>query len=151
MVECPSAFPPGWEKKKPRNHNNQDEREKIGNNKNRDLDFRDVAKEIRELGSTTFTGYDKLLFKERKYEEITGMKKKREKTPIKILRAKKAKYAAKIEKIEKEAKESGIVLAKKKKEKRKFSEEKRKAEKSAGPVPSIGFMMKGTYRVNKNR
>ena len=155
VVECPSAFPPGWRERSSAGGNGS-KFDKSRSNKpkgkhGRELDFQQISKEVRELGSTTFTGYDKKVFHERKYEEVTGLKKKREKIPIKILRGKKAKYAAKINKIEAEAKEAGIILATKKKEKRNFSLEKRKAERSAGPAPSIGFMMKGTYRVRDTK
>ena len=155
VVECPSAFPPGWERSTGSSSKRQGSLDQAESNKRnlksaKDLDFQQISKEVRELGSTTFTGYDKKLFHEKKYKEITGVTKKREKTPIKILRGKKAKYATKISSIEAEAKEAGIVLATKKKEKRKFSLEKRKAERSSGPAPSIGFMMKGTYRVKND-
>mmetsp|Transcript_1015 Transcript_1015/g.1439 ORF Transcript_1015/g.1439 Transcript_1015/m.1439 type:complete len:187 (-) Transcript_1015:93-653(-) len=118
--------------------------------KAKEIEFLQASKEVRELGSTTFTGYQKKLNQERIYEEVTGMKKKREKIPIKLLRKKKAKYARQTTKLENEAREAGIVIAAKKKTEKKYSEEKRRSEKSHGPEPSIGFMRKGMYRV-KNR
>mmetsp|Transcript_18055 Transcript_18055/g.23406 ORF Transcript_18055/g.23406 Transcript_18055/m.23406 type:complete len:165 (-) Transcript_18055:60-554(-) len=153
VVECPPAFPPGWGKGqgkgKKRSTETFSEDRKF--DKKPLLDFGEVSKEIRELGSTTFTGYEKKLFKERKYEELTGRKKARDKIPIKILRGIKAKQRSRVKKIEDEAKESGVVIARKKKAKSKFNVEKRKSERTAGPAPNIGFMMKGAYRVNKKR
>ena len=40
-----------------------------------DLDFDKMFKEVKSVGSSQFTGYQKKLHKEAEYREITGMKK----------------------------------------------------------------------------
>ena len=156
VVECPTDFP-DWRKVSSGPVSSHRVRQEAASSRNelkrsaqktKDIDFFQASKEVRELGSTTFTGYQKKLNQERIYEEITGMKKKRDKIPVKLLRKKKTKLSRQTMTLEIEAREAGTVIATKKKADKKYSKEKRTSEKSHGPVPSIGFMSNGMYRVN---
>lgn len=154
VIKCPQGMPEGFDKKEKRaaatgkSSYSYSSRKK---SKNNEIDFLEASREIHELGSTQFTGYQLKLHKEADYKEITGRTKKREKVPLNILRGMKEKTAQKQKKIEDEAKEAGIIMATKKKDKKKtFSEKNRRDTNLFGPSPSIGFMKKGIYKYKKS-
>jgi len=155
VIKCPSGMPDGFGKKskQPRQEQSRDfsgYSAKGEKHNNSDMDFLEASREIHNLGSTSFTGYQLKLHKESEYKELTGRVKKRHKVPLNILRGMKEKQAKREKKIEDEAKEAGIVLATKKKAKKKsYSERNRKDSHLFGPSPSIGFMKRGIYKYNK--
>lgn len=154
IVTCPPAFPQGF---KPKNENDRVQHRQYKRFNNADdsakrpqIDFIDTSREVYSLGSTGFTGTQLKRHKASEYEETTGRKLKGIKTPLKIVRGMREKQAKREKKIEKEAKEAGIVLATKKKEKKRtVSQKNRRDTKLHGPSPNIGFMKKGIYRVEK--
>ena len=122
------------------------------------LDFHQAAKEVRELGSTTFTGYQRKLHLEAKYQELTGKEAKRQKRPVKILWGMERKQARQRARTDEEARTAGIVTprngeaeSKKQKEEKeqKRYKEMRKSRSLYGPAPTVGFMTHGMLRVNK--
>lgn len=117
-------------------------------------DFSRVFKEVSAVGSQSFSGYDRKIYKEKCYEEVTGKKFKRPKTPRNILAGMIKKTTKKKETEEKRAKEAGIVTSNtgksKKRRKKTYSESNRRDSRIAGPSPSIGYVRKGVLKINKS-
>ncbi len=172
VVAAPSSFPDfssfsSVRNKKPKrgsssNHNN--------NNNNNDhskkgieIDFDTTVQEIKELGSSQFTGKQKRKYEEEQYKALTGREKKHHKVPLKIVRGIKKKAAMRERRREEEVRESGVVSGdgigsssssstrKKKKERRGFSEQKRRDARIHGPAPDIGYTKRGVLSVRKER
>ncbi len=118
-----------------------------------EIDFNETVQEIRELGSSQFTGKQKRQYEAEQYKALTGREKKMHKVPIKIVRGIKKKAAMREKRREEEARESGLVTAStmKKKEKRGYSVQKRRDTMIHGPAPDIGYTKKGVLSVRKER
>jgi len=117
------------------------------------LNFYEAAHEVRELGSSTWQGYQRKLHLEEKYTEVTGLQKKRQKRPVKILWGMEKKQAQRKARAEEEARAAGIVTPKdplrKKVKERERSQSIRKSRSLFGPTPSVGHMNHGILRVHK--
>jgi hypothetical protein len=175
VFECPSAFP-GASTTRSANTNSRSSATTrgiqtadniiynrdatAGNNNNnikksgsKPVDFYEAAQEIRELGSSTWQGYQRKLHLEEKYTEITGLTKKRQKWPVKILWGMERKQAQRKARAEEEARAAGIVIPKnvvrKSEKERERNQAIRKNRSMFGPTPSVGHMNHGILRVHK--
>ena len=150
IVQCPTITVDRFQKKELKTVAEEKKLKHRKKTNEIEVDFLDASREVHELGSTQFTGFQLKLHKESEYKDKTGRTKKRQKIPLKILRGMKAKQAKRTKKTEIEAKEAGIVMATKKKEKKiGYSERNRRDAKLHGPSPSIGFMKGGIYTFKK--
>lgn len=169
VFECPPAFPESGSYGRNRNsHINRNER--ANSNTPRDneftrtnkkqkpnsIDFHEAAREVRELGSSTLVGHQRQLHLEDKYTEITGLKKKRQKCPVKILWGIQKKQAQRKARAEEEAKAAGIVtpkdtMARKREKERLRTQARLKNRSMFGPIPSVGHMDKGVLHVNHKK
>jgi len=117
------------------------------------VNFYEAAQEVRELGSSTWQGYQRKLHLEEKYTEVTGLQKKRQKRPVKILWGMEKKQAQRKARAEDEARAAGIVTPKdtlrKKEKEHERSQSIRKSRSLFGPTPSVGHMNHGILRVHK--
>ena len=155
VVKCPSAFPVSskGQRKRPREssstNNNDHSNSRQGFNKRERglLDWHDTAKEIRSYGAQAFSGKQKRDYEDEKYYQLTGRHKKKPSCPLPIVRGIKKAAAKREARQREEAKQAGIVIAKPKKEDKKYDS----TYKSFGPAPSIGFVKKGVYRMNPNK
>jgi hypothetical protein len=120
------------------------------------IDFHEAAREVRELVSSTLVGHQRQLHLEDKYTEITGLKKKRQKCPVKILWGIQKKQAQRKARAEEEAKAAGIVtpkdtMARKREKERLRTQARLKNRSMFGPIPSVGHMDKGILHVNNKK
>jgi len=120
------------------------------------IDFHEAAREVRELVSSTLVGSQRQLHLEDKYTEITGLKKKRQKIPVKILWGIQKKQAQRKARAEEEAKAAGIVtpkdtMARKREKERLRTQARLKNRSMFGPIPSVGHMDKGILHVNNKK
>ena len=122
-----------------------------------ELDFDKIFKEVKSMGSTQFTGYQKKIHKEEVHTAMTGLKKKRQSIPKNILFGMIEKNNKRENKREKEEKDAGIVSdfngrRKRKREEndRDFTKKSKKMNSLHGPSPnSVGFMKKGVLRLKE--
>jgi Domain of unknown function (DUF4602) len=161
VVSCPSDFPIssrnlGTKSSGPRPSGEHHSLEAPGNNtsdasarqpKERLLDWRDTAKEIRSLGATAFVGQEKRNFQEEQYKLLTGRSKKKHSVPLPIARGIKKAAEKRLARQIQEAKESGTILPKSMNKKKKKAVDN--TARIHGPAPSVGFMSKGVLKVKK--
>jgi Domain of unknown function (DUF4602) len=162
VVSCPSDFPIssrnlGTKSPGPRASREQNSLGVQGDNaadgastrrpKQRLLDWRDTAKEIRSLGATSFVGQEKRNFQEEQYEKLTGRTKKKHSVPLPIARGIKKAAEKRLARQIQEAKESGTILPKSMNKKKKKAVDN--TARIHGPAPSVGFMKKGVLKVHK--
>jgi ribosome biogenesis protein NSA1 len=157
VIKCPSAFPISAKtSSKKRQRFNEDQQSNkptrndgSGYNGEEFLDWHETVKEVRAYGATAFVGQQKRDYADEKYFELTGRHKKKHQVPLPIVRGIKKAQAKREERERQEAKEAGVVLAKKPSDKAaKNRKSYDKTYDKFGPAPSIGFTKKGVFRVD---
>lgn len=161
VVTCGAAFPISTKPPKPprtivESSSLQQSSRNYRKKKNNDglLDWHDTVKEVRSLGSAGFTGQQKRAHVDEQYRLLTGRDKKKQHIPLPIVRGLKKKAAEREARQLQEAKEAGIVLPTTTISNSKPKQQKKKLDSTNrvhGPAPSIGFMKKGVFRVNKKK
>jgi hypothetical protein len=149
VVSAPSSFP-DFSKFGVSVSKNKEKKDNHRDNKLTGFDFNGAAREVHTLGSTQFVGLQKKKFDVEQYKAITGREKKKQKVPIKIVRAIKKAAAKKEARVVTQLKEAGVVTANKRKcRKKTYSEQNRRNMRIHGPAPTAGFMSRGVLRVKK--
>ena len=147
VVSCPSDFPISSRSKRASPADDTPSIETNPKAKQKLLDWKDTAQEIRSLGATAFVGQQRRNFEDEQYEKLTGRKRKKHQVPLPIVRGIKKKAEQRLARQIQEAKESGTVLPKS------LTQKKAKAhDKTArihGPAPTVGFMSKGVLKVKR--
>eukprot|EP01083_Nonionella_stella_P112961 332824_1 len=123
----------------------QEQEENSSKIKGIEIDFDETVQEIRELGSSQFTGKQKRKYQDEQYKSLTGREKKKQKVPLNIVRGIREKARQREKRAEQENKDAGIVTHtnSRKKTNKGFSEKNRKDSRIHGPAPTIGFTKKG--------
>lgn len=145
VVTCGFAFPISTKPRAPAADNSEWSDGKKKKKKDKLLDFRDVALEIRHYGAKALEGKSKRAYQDEEFEKLTGRKKKKHSVPLPIVRGIRKKAAEREAREQQEAREAGLVLPKKKKIKEKRQDAA--TRRVHGPAPSIGFMKKGMLSV----
>lgn len=121
------------------------------------LDWNVTVSEVRSLASTAFVGQQKRDFEAEAYMKLTGRKPRQQNVPMQIRRGIQRKAAQREAQQLQEARAAGIVLPTKSKKQTKQNRDNNFKKKQIdstsrlhGPAPSIGFVKKGVYRVNRN-
>jgi len=164
VVVCPSAFPnfesftSSINPRKKYNKNGVPDKSSFVNPKFKsssvDIDFDEAVKEVHSLGYGQLTGKLKRQYEADQSKDFTGLKSKKQTQSVKVARLIKKAAVKREARREIEVKESGVIIASKRKgesNKKSHSEKNRWETRVHGPSPSIGFMKKGVFRVKQTR
>jgi len=155
VVQCGSAFPISTRvrsssQNKKKSSSSPRREEDADNNV---LDWNDTVREVRSFAATAYTGRQKRDHADAEYARLMGdstIKRKQQHVPLPIRLGIQRKAAEREARRLREAREAGIVLPSASSSSK--ADKKKPADSTArvhGPAPSIGFVKRGVYRVQK--